>query len=705
MIRLATALTAAALLPIAALLPAARAQAQEPNDIRRFALIVGANDGGPERVSLRYAARDAQAFDRVLEQLGGMAPEDRLLILDPKRAQLMGGLDQLHVMLATADAQAGGSGRHRNELLIYYSGHSDNEGLLLGGERVSYTELRRAIDAVPADVRITILDSCESGTLTRLKGGRMQQPFLVDASTEVRGRATLTSSSADEAAQESDDVGGSFFTHFLVSGLRGAADTTGDKKVTLNEAYQFAFHETLARTEGTRSGAQHPSYDFQLAGSGDVVLTDLRTTSAGLRLPATLHGRIFVRDASGQLVAELRKTDGRETLLGLPPGAYTVLVDQEGHLSRAELTLTDGQSTPLEPGTLVAFEGDANTLRGGAAPPAAPASAAVTYREQKVNLALVPGESTNDAVDGPERNTLSIALLGARAGQIHGLALGGLFHWVDDSVEGVSANGLGSYIGGNLSGADWAGLASVVRGDVGGAQAGGLVNVAQGEVTGIQMSGGVNYAGKNVGGIQASGVLSIAKGDVIGLQLSPVNQAQRVTGLQLGLVNVAQHVDGVPFGLVSWVQDGLHVPELYATGYAPLNVDLKLGNEYVFTGFSVGYSPIDKQRVFGGFTLGGRIPFGHFHLDVEAASHTIVEDNFKTLGGQLATLDTTLGWRPFDGYQDFAIFGGPALNVHVAQDKHEAQTGRSLAFGPTKAWTSGDTTVRLSPGLKVGLGF
>jgi uncharacterized caspase-like protein len=61
----------------------------------------------------------------------------------------------------------------------------------------------------------------------------------------MRGYAFLTSSSPDEVAQESDHIGASFFTHYLVSGLRGAADVTGEGKVTLNEAYQFAFNETL----------------------------------------------------------------------------------------------------------------------------------------------------------------------------------------------------------------------------------------------------------------------------------------------------------------------------------------------------------------------------------------------------------------------------------------------------------------------------
>ena len=36
----------------------------------RFDLVVGANDGGPDRVKLRYASTDAKAVKRVLEDMG-----------------------------------------------------------------------------------------------------------------------------------------------------------------------------------------------------------------------------------------------------------------------------------------------------------------------------------------------------------------------------------------------------------------------------------------------------------------------------------------------------------------------------------------------------------------------------------------------------------------------------------------------------------
>ena len=52
-------------------------------------------------------------------------------------------------------------------------------------------------------------------------------------------------------------------------------------------------------------------YDISLAGTGDVVMTDLRQTSAALVLGEELDGRFYIRNDKKQLVAELRKSLGR----------------------------------------------------------------------------------------------------------------------------------------------------------------------------------------------------------------------------------------------------------------------------------------------------------------------------------------------------------------------------------------------------------
>jgi hypothetical protein len=199
-----------------------------------------------------------------------------------------------------------------------------------------------------ADVGIGILDACASGVITRLKGGRLQPGFLTDESMQMKGYAFLTSSSENEAAQESERIKGSYFTSALVTGLRGAADASGDGRVTLNEAYQYAFNETLSQTTATQGGAQHPAYDIRMAGTGDVVITDVRETSCTIVLGPEFDGRFYVRNARRVLVAELFKPAGRTVEIGLEPGIYDIHYEQEPQLLDTTVNLVDGDRKALE---------------------------------------------------------------------------------------------------------------------------------------------------------------------------------------------------------------------------------------------------------------------------------------------------------------------------------------------------------------------
>jgi len=323
----------------AALLLAAAAQGAP---VRRLALVVGANQGAAGRVPLRYAVADAERFADLVSHIGGVAPSDTVILRDPTRRALADALTAIGQRVGEARA-----GAPHVEVIVYFSGHADDQGLMLGRETMLYRDLRDAIQALHADVGITILDACASGAITRLKGGRNHPAFLSGTPGDVQGYAFLTSSSETEAAQESERLGGSFFTHALVSALRGAADMTGDGRVTLNEAYQFAFLETLAQTTSTEHGAQHPSYDIKMSGSGDVVMTDLRETTSTLVLGEGQYGRFYVLDSNRQLVAELHKALGRRVELGVEPGSYDVFVEQDASRRTASVTLADGERREL----------------------------------------------------------------------------------------------------------------------------------------------------------------------------------------------------------------------------------------------------------------------------------------------------------------------------------------------------------------------
>lgn len=332
---------------------------EDGNEICRFAMIVGSNNGGEIRPKLKYAVSDANAFKEVMNSMGGVARENCLILFEPDKANFISSLQKLNNKLVAAK-----SNYKRIELLFYYSGHSDEEGILLNDEKIYYKDIKKAIEKFPADVRIAIFDSCSSGAFNRTKGGKMRSPFLFDASYNMKGYAFMTSSSSDEASQESDKIKGSFFTHYLIAGLRGAADMSLDGRITLNEAYQFAYNETLHRTEKTINGPQHPNYNIQMTGTGDVVITDIRKSSSGLIIHKNISGRLYIRDRYDTLVGEFQKPYGRDMEIGLESGSYAILNENDGRIYNASIALNRGEKSFLNPEHLIETEKERTVARG-----------------------------------------------------------------------------------------------------------------------------------------------------------------------------------------------------------------------------------------------------------------------------------------------------------------------------------------------------
>lgn len=476
--------------------------------LRRFAIVVGSNDGGDNRIYLKYAHKDAEKMAAILETFGGVAPSDLLLLEGTGRFDLEAAFAKMRRMLT----DAGQSGTRR-EILFYYSGHSDEQGILLGNDTLFYREFKEALADLPADVRIAILDSCSSGALTRGKGGSRRPSFLMDASVSVKGHAFMTSASADEAAQESDAVGGSYYTHYLTVGLRGAADSDGDRRVTLNEAYNFAFQNTLARTESTRSGPQHANYDFQLKGSGDLVLTDLRRTSATLVVPADITGRLFIRNHKGELTAELNKADGATVALSMDPGTYKISLERENGLFTGTVMVSNHKQTVLALHQLdstrreiTATRGNLGTRAGGPSSPARVKDAIVTRAFQ---FGVFPGGISIlplNLPEGPKLNYFVINFVGD-GHYLRGVELGMLGSIRYDDVQGFQASGLFNFNTGRTFGFQAAGLFNTAE-DLNGHQAAGLFNLNTGNGRGMQASGLFNLNRGKFDGMQASGLFN-----------------------------------------------------------------------------------------------------------------------------------------------------------------------------------------------------
>lgn len=301
---------------------------------RRFALLIGANNGWATDRSLRYAHDDAERVQDVLVQLGQVAQADSTLLLEPTTREVDAALTRIEAELNTT--------REPALFFFFYSGHADASALHLRGPPLNLQALAERLAKTRAGLTLAVVDACRSGAILGTKGGIAVPAVRMVADEPVRGFALLSSSGADELAQESKALAGSIFTHHWVSALRGAGDADGNGTVGLTEAYNYAYERTRIDTQST-SLPQRPGFRFELKGQGDVPLTRLSSSAATLELEAEPTQRYVVVDSDERhLVAEARSDPTERRRLQIAAGSYRIKRPVSDGVLVAEVTMGAG---------------------------------------------------------------------------------------------------------------------------------------------------------------------------------------------------------------------------------------------------------------------------------------------------------------------------------------------------------------------------
>jgi hypothetical protein len=411
-------------LVLALVLAAATARAGPPPlGDERIAVIVGANLGDADEEPLRYAESDARRVRDLLVAIGGVRPSRAILITGGAPETVLRALREARGRAA----ELGASGA-RVTLVFYYSGHGDDGALHLPEGNLGIRELRRAIAEVPADVRISILDSCR--TPRRRKGVTRGPSFALAAAPGApRGTVELRASSEGEAAQESDELGASVFTHFLASGLRGDADADADGRVTLSELYSYVHRRTLLRT-GVGPALQHPAATIDVTGAGEIILSQPAAAGAFLAVPGGADRYLVFSLPTGAVVGELSGASPQR--LALPAGEFLVTRRAGARIAIAQVDLSWGGTKTLGDDDFRSISREELAARGG--------------RVELRALRLEPqlgAELALRGADGPA----------ARAGAAFGWAYGSLVLALD-----------AGYVGGTVDTAGTTGASHALRG-------------------------------------------------------------------------------------------------------------------------------------------------------------------------------------------------------------------------------------------------
>jgi hypothetical protein len=327
----------------------------------RYLLAVGNNRGVAGEVTLQYAEKDAHAYAKALQRRGQVKRSNTRVLTGAGKASVLGALRKMAGKLK-------GQSSNPPTFFFYYSGHGNKDELHLGGDRLSLRELERQIEGLSAGLKIAVIDACRTDRKLKYKGFRRTQGFAIklDSPEGVKGVVTLKSSSQGEASQESDELRGAVFTHYFLTALRGAGDRDRDKKVSLDEAYTYAYRQTVRRSAQGPGNIMHPTAKIAVEGAGQVILTKTSRGAGQLVLPrgGSIQYLLY-RKPSGSVDAEVWGMPDRAVTLSVPAGRYLLQRRGRGISGAYEFSIRKGHEETVSQNAFHAYPQETLAAKGG----------------------------------------------------------------------------------------------------------------------------------------------------------------------------------------------------------------------------------------------------------------------------------------------------------------------------------------------------
>jgi hypothetical protein len=212
--------------------------------------------------ALRYTDDDAYRFYAFLKSVeGGALPDDQIRILIDEAATK----DNITESISDIFGQAG-----ENDLVVFYfSGHGLNGSFLpidFDGfnNKLAHEELAKYFSECKAKFKLCVADACHSGSLIAMRSADAEPVLMQYYQTlakSVSGTALLMSSKGDETSLESAGLRQGVFSHFLIRGLKGEADTNGDKVVSVKELFDYIYSNVRAYTGNRQSPVLKGAFD------------------------------------------------------------------------------------------------------------------------------------------------------------------------------------------------------------------------------------------------------------------------------------------------------------------------------------------------------------------------------------------------------------------------------------------------------------
>ncbi|MEL7122001.1 MAG: caspase family protein [Bacteroidota bacterium] len=189
---------------------------------------------------LKYTDDDAYRFYAFLKSPeGGAIADERVRILIDEVATKRNIMAVMKEIFSKAS--------DNDVVMLYFSGHGlmgsflpiDYDGF---NNQLYHTEIKEILEKSRAKLKLCIADACHSGSLLADRSGEIDESmeaFFQKLDNVRGGTALIMSSKSNETSLESSGLRQGVFSHFLIKGLKGDADSDYDQFVTVPELYQY----------------------------------------------------------------------------------------------------------------------------------------------------------------------------------------------------------------------------------------------------------------------------------------------------------------------------------------------------------------------------------------------------------------------------------------------------------------------------------
>ncbi|MEL6987908.1 MAG: caspase family protein, partial [Bacteroidota bacterium] len=191
---------------------------------------------------------------------GGAIPENQLKVLVDEDATRQNIIQAMQNTFLQAD--------ENDVVMLYFSGHGIDGSFLpidFDGynNKLKHYDVKRILEKSKAKHKVCIADACYSGSLLAQKKAfgpslnKYYNKFL-----EIKGgTAFLMSSKEEEVSLEAGGLRQGVFSHYVLKGLRGAADSNSNKIVTIAELHKYVHKHVRDYSGNTQTPILAGDYD------------------------------------------------------------------------------------------------------------------------------------------------------------------------------------------------------------------------------------------------------------------------------------------------------------------------------------------------------------------------------------------------------------------------------------------------------------